>query len=390
MRTENGFEVTCKLCGVKIESGHLMLEGTVQLQLPIPQQDERLPAEVEQTIETAGQEVKRWMYRQVMRELDAELDAELPNKHDVPVKAGQRVELGVAGVPLAPVAVDYLWSLMGTGTSDGGDFVKDFDPTKTTNQVTQLAFPDDYSRDEFDFVWVAGGSDRWANVNVTVGAVGVGLIGYFDVIRPEDTVIADANNWTSANGKNGVNTATDPNTGKGLVVFGGVDSYGSAVDGMTFSSFAQEVFTNLGFQACFCQVVNHFWYQRFDAYNNTLGLQDDKATNKLDNGFPYESGFSAVDSPRARDIDPAFFRNGESLYASYSFTMWHMCEPTACDAIWIPLEELTWTLTWRLEYDAQNSVFVVSSASHSPTISAMFADTTRFPTWNGVIQNGVA
>jgi hypothetical protein len=45
----------------------------VRLQLPVPKQDERLPAEVEQTVETAGQEVKRWMYRQLMRELDGEL-----------------------------------------------------------------------------------------------------------------------------------------------------------------------------------------------------------------------------------------------------------------------------------------------------------------------------
>jgi hypothetical protein len=84
MRTENEFEVTCELRGVKTESGHLILEGTVQLQLPIPQQDERLPAEVEQTIETAGQEVKRWMYRQVMQELDAELVLSL--------RAGKREE----------------------------------------------------------------------------------------------------------------------------------------------------------------------------------------------------------------------------------------------------------------------------------------------------------
>ena len=73
MRTENGSQITCQLREVKAEGGQLVLEGTVRLQLPIPLQDERLPADVERQVETAGQEFKRWMYCQLMEKLDAEL-----------------------------------------------------------------------------------------------------------------------------------------------------------------------------------------------------------------------------------------------------------------------------------------------------------------------------
>ncbi len=73
MRTENGSQLTCELGGVKTDNGQLLLEGTLHVQLPVPRQDERLPAEVEQTVERAGQEFKRWLYRHLIEKLDAEL-----------------------------------------------------------------------------------------------------------------------------------------------------------------------------------------------------------------------------------------------------------------------------------------------------------------------------
>ena len=73
MRTENGSRLTCELREVQTENGQVVLEGTMRLQLPVPRQDGRLPAEVEQIVEGAGQEFKRWMYRHVMEKLDTEL-----------------------------------------------------------------------------------------------------------------------------------------------------------------------------------------------------------------------------------------------------------------------------------------------------------------------------
>ena len=73
MRTENESQLTCQLREVKTDGGQVVLEGTVQLQLPVPRQDGRLPAEVEQAVERAGQEFKRWLYRQLMEKMDAEL-----------------------------------------------------------------------------------------------------------------------------------------------------------------------------------------------------------------------------------------------------------------------------------------------------------------------------
>jgi len=73
MHTENESQLTCELREVKTENGQVVLESTVRLQLPVPRQNGRLPAEVEQTVERAGQEFKRWMYCQLMEKLDAEL-----------------------------------------------------------------------------------------------------------------------------------------------------------------------------------------------------------------------------------------------------------------------------------------------------------------------------
>jgi len=73
MRTQSESQVTCKLREVKTEDGQLVLEGTLRLQAPVPQQDERLPARVEQVVEEAGQAIKRWVFRQMLEKLDAEL-----------------------------------------------------------------------------------------------------------------------------------------------------------------------------------------------------------------------------------------------------------------------------------------------------------------------------
>jgi hypothetical protein len=73
MRTENGFQATFELQEVKTAEGRLVLEGRVRLDLPIPQQNDRLPYAVEQTVEQAGQRFKRWVYRQLMERLDGEL-----------------------------------------------------------------------------------------------------------------------------------------------------------------------------------------------------------------------------------------------------------------------------------------------------------------------------
>ena len=58
---------------VKTEHGRLVLEGTIRLELPVPQQDKRLPHKIEEAIDDAGQRFKRWAFQQMMEKLDAEL-----------------------------------------------------------------------------------------------------------------------------------------------------------------------------------------------------------------------------------------------------------------------------------------------------------------------------
>jgi hypothetical protein len=73
MRTENGLHVAFKIADIVALGDRLAFQGTVQLELCMPRQDARLPYEVERAVEDAGQQFKRWLYRQLMEKLDAEL-----------------------------------------------------------------------------------------------------------------------------------------------------------------------------------------------------------------------------------------------------------------------------------------------------------------------------
>lgn len=73
MRTENGCQVSFGVEEVKAVDGQLVLQGEFLLVLPTPSQTGRLPFEVEQRVEAAGQQFKRWAYQQLMEKMDAEL-----------------------------------------------------------------------------------------------------------------------------------------------------------------------------------------------------------------------------------------------------------------------------------------------------------------------------
>ena len=73
MRSEDGVQITAELVAVQAAEGQLLLEGRVRLDLPLPEQDDQLPHQVEQAVEQAGQQFKRWAYRQLMEKLDTEL-----------------------------------------------------------------------------------------------------------------------------------------------------------------------------------------------------------------------------------------------------------------------------------------------------------------------------
>ncbi len=73
MHTEKGLHVGFEIADIVALGDRLVLQGTVQLELSMPRQDNRVPYEVERVVEDAGQQFKRWAYRQLMEKLDAEL-----------------------------------------------------------------------------------------------------------------------------------------------------------------------------------------------------------------------------------------------------------------------------------------------------------------------------
>lgn len=73
MRTNEGVQVSVAGVEIKVTEERLMLRGQISISLPTSGQDEHLPHEVEDKVERAGQEVKRFVYRELMERLDAEL-----------------------------------------------------------------------------------------------------------------------------------------------------------------------------------------------------------------------------------------------------------------------------------------------------------------------------
>ena len=175
---------------------------------------------------------------------------DVTNKHHVAVKAGQKIELSVVELP-DPDSANYSWSLDGCGLL--GDYVKDFDPSQNYNnqQVTYLT-PEDFHQAVLSFVWVAGGSDR--NAEVTVA--GQTLDTWFDVSRPANVLLTTQNYQSDDQGMNGVNVGTY-RTPDGLYessafCWPGVNGTG-VIEGITFDTWPPSV---PGFQTCFCQVVD--------------------------------------------------------------------------------------------------------------------------------------
>jgi hypothetical protein len=90
--------------------------------------------------------------------------------------------------------------------------VKDYDPNKTTDQVTWLQ-PSDYTNSTISYAWYVGGNGFEANVTVN----GVTPKAWFDVRKPTDEVLAEANQLTNDYGKDGINPKTDSTTHLGVL-----------------------------------------------------------------------------------------------------------------------------------------------------------------------------
>jgi hypothetical protein len=73
MRIYTPPQVTAQVAEVKIDQGQLVLAGTFSLQCPLPEQNEYLPHRLEETIDQAGQTIKRHLFQQALEKADVEL-----------------------------------------------------------------------------------------------------------------------------------------------------------------------------------------------------------------------------------------------------------------------------------------------------------------------------
>src|SRR5436190_456886 len=73
MRTNGRGQPIAEMTEVKLEDGQLFLRGTFAFSCPIPKQNERLPENLERSIEMGGQEIKRRLFQQALEHAELEL-----------------------------------------------------------------------------------------------------------------------------------------------------------------------------------------------------------------------------------------------------------------------------------------------------------------------------
>src|SRR5687767_7050987 len=73
MRTSSNSQPTIQLQEVKTEGRRIRLRAELQLELPLPAQDEQLPATLERAVDDAGQRLKRLLFQQALEQADLQL-----------------------------------------------------------------------------------------------------------------------------------------------------------------------------------------------------------------------------------------------------------------------------------------------------------------------------
>src|SRR3954464_15421550 len=73
MRTSTKTQPTIRLTELKADGRRVHLRAELELDLPLPAQDERLPATLERAVEDAGQRLKRLLLGQALEHADLQL-----------------------------------------------------------------------------------------------------------------------------------------------------------------------------------------------------------------------------------------------------------------------------------------------------------------------------
>src|SRR4051794_11998820 len=73
MRTSMKTQPTIRLHEVKTQGRRIHLRAELEVDLPMPAQDERLPAALERAVDDAGQRLKRLLFQQALEHADLQL-----------------------------------------------------------------------------------------------------------------------------------------------------------------------------------------------------------------------------------------------------------------------------------------------------------------------------
>src|SRR5262245_36562494 len=73
MRTSQTTQPTLHVHEVKTQGRRIHLRAEMELDLPLPAQDDRLPATLERAVDDAGQRLKRLLFQQALEQADLQL-----------------------------------------------------------------------------------------------------------------------------------------------------------------------------------------------------------------------------------------------------------------------------------------------------------------------------
>lgn len=308
-------------------------------------------------------------------------DSDITNIQDNAAMVGQGISLSVYIVTGSGPIHDfdqYFWYQWWPA----GQVIANFDPTGVASQLTLLE-EDDYTHQDFQYIWVQGGTGVGVSVRVSSNSAGqTDLSTAFNVTAPSMQTNATAYDGLDPGAPAGEPMGINIYPSLGAIQFG---SLAERMAGMTFMAVGAA--GSGGFQFDWCQVINN---SGFDYLPTTPGVPpvQQAAVNALDGGFPYPMPmrqppyYLTNDQPGETGLNGLLQNAGDGYGMRWGdYTMWLMAKPANVSGVYVPVAKFAWSYQFVLFWSYGEQA--VLGGQHSP--SGAFTPTTDFPSWTSIL-----
>jgi hypothetical protein len=229
---------------------------------------------------------------------------------------------------------DIVWTV-------SGQRLKDYDPTKETDQATELS-EDDLKAKNIEFHWISGGSQTIEVTGKVGGALRKTTVSV-NVMRPKAHIV----------------TTSDGTPKPDLV--GNIRDTGTYFTALAFIGLIPKQVVRIGGFIHFEGVLDEniagtFEWLQIVNYSHNIQTQINDSTKSwnlsgLDIGFPYASKDNyTVDGPESFAIRLPT----KALEYTSGLTMYYMYKPALEKAKWVPIRSVDWDFTFKAHCDDTN------------------------------------